>query len=147
MVDAEKLRLLGLIDGVDPRQHRLNAMELLGYTLIMLHWQRGIIDMLVKSGHIELSEAELENWNRVITNLETYEKFAWELAPARALLPAMRHFRLTGELPEGVELMTAKDELGRIPYGNKDLDYIENTLRRVMDCRIYEMENGSSSNH
>lgn len=141
----DKLRLLGLIDGTDPRQHRLNVMELCGMILLMLHWQRGIIDMLVQSDKVKkMTKAERENWNRVIKNLETYEEFAWELAPARALLPIMRHFRLTDELPDGFQALNAKDELGRIPYGDLNLDYIENILRRVEDCRIYERNSKSA---
>lgn len=104
----------------------------------MLHWQRGIIDMLIAIEAVKLDGEWLENWHRVIKNCEAYEQFAWELAPARAMLPVLRHHRLTGEVPNEVEQLAAKDNFGRIPYGNGNLDHIEDVLRRIKDCHIYE---------
>lgn len=138
-----KLKLLQLLDSTDPTQLKLELLELCGLLLTMMHWQRGIIDMLVVTKAVQLEGEWLENWRRVIQDLETYEQFAWEIAPARAMLPVMRHHRLTNELPEEAVHATAKDGFGRIPYNTPNLDYIENLLRRILDCRIYEAENGT----
>lgn len=116
-------------------------LELCGYLLTMLHWQRGIIDMLVVTKTIPLEGEWLENWNRVIQNLETYEKFSWEIAPSRAYLPVMRHERLTGEKIINSELLTEKDSFGRLPYNVNNLDDIEEIMRKIKDCRIYASQN------
>lgn len=115
-----------------------DLLEAVGYLLLMLHWQRGILDMCVQIGAIQLEGEWRENWDRVVKDLETFEKFAWEIAPARALLPILRYRRLTGELLEGYEVLLAKDSHGRIPYRVENLDDIEDLLRRVMDCRKFE---------
>lgn len=141
----DQLKLLQALSVSNPTAFRLVVMELLGLLLTMMHWQRGIIDMLVVTKTVPLEGEWLENWNRVIKDLESYEQFAWELAPSRAMLPILRHHRITGEVPNDLEALAAKDNFGRIPYGNANLDYIENILRRVMDCRTYEAaQNGKA---
>lgn len=138
-------KLLQLLTNEEPAQQQLDILELMGYLLTMMHWQRGIIDMLVVTNAVHLEGEWLENWRRVIKDLETYEQFAWEIAPARAMLPIMRHHRLTNELPENAEHLAAKDGFGRIPYNTPNLDHIEDLLRRVMDCHIYEArQNGTA---
>lgn len=119
----------------------LRMMEMIGYLVTMMHWQRGIIDMCVQTQSIKLEGEWLENWNRIIEDLNTFEKFVWEVAPPRAMLPIMRHHRLTGEWLEGYEVAMAKDSYGRTPYNATNLDDLEDLIRRIMDCRIYANNN------
>lgn len=115
----------------------LQMLEVVGHLVTMLHWQRGIIDSCVQTKAINLEGEWLENWNRVIKNLETFEQFVWEIAPSRAMLPVLRHHRLTGEWLDNFEVATAKDSQGRTPYQAENLDDMEDLLRKLMDCRIY----------
>lgn len=118
-------------------EFQLHTLEMIGYLVTMLHWQRGIIDMCVQTKAINLEGEWLENWNRVIEDLNTLEKFVWEVAPSRAMLPVLRHHRLTGEWLENFEVAMEKDDYGRLPYNTYNLDDLEDLIRRVMDCRIY----------
>lgn len=121
-------------------QDTVKLWEAVGYLVLMNHWLRGILDALVVNRRIKLKErAEIDNWHRVMTNLELYEEFAWEIAPPRAMLLALRAGRLSGDFRLHDELLKAHDGLGRIPYGTSEqtLDDIEDLLRRVKDCRIY----------
>lgn len=115
--------------------------EAMGYVVLMNHWLRGVLDALVINRRIKLKDvAEVDNWNRVMANLELYEEFAWEITPPRAMLLTLREGRLNGNFDLHNKLLSAHDGLGRIPYGvpEQTLDDIEDLLRRVKDCRIYD---------
>lgn len=115
----------------------IKLMEVCGAIVLMLHWQRGIIDALVRNNTISLQGAERQNWERVIKNLEFYEEFVWEIVPSRAMLLQLRQFRLTGELEEGFEELSKSDSLGRIEYGlsKEEYDDIEDIIRKLKDAR------------
>lgn len=138
MNSTEIARLLSLLGASNAQLFRLHMLELTGYLLLMLHWQRGIVDMLIQIRKVRLSKAQRENWDRVIKNLEAYEALAWDIAPPRAILPLLAQFRTTNELPEQLELFSTKDEHGRVPYGQQNLDIIEDLLRRIQDCKVFE---------
>lgn len=145
-MEKDKEELLKCIYGkVEDLQFKLDLLEMVGSIVLMLHWQRGIIDSLVQNENVKLSQEQLDNWNRVIENLSYYEQYTWEIAPSRALLPLMRHFRLTGKLIEDFELLSKKDELGRIPYNltDKEYDDIQDIFRRIKDARETAIHSGA----
>lgn len=116
---------------------KLKVLESLGNLVLMLHWQRGIIDALIRENVINLNPEQKSNWERVIKDCELYEEFTWEIAPSRAALLQLRQFRIKNNLEEGFELLFEKDPHGRIPYNltSAQLDDIEDIIRRLKDAR------------
>jgi hypothetical protein len=116
----------------------LAIFEALGCLVLMNHWQRGIIDLLIQRERIQIPKDERENWDRVINNLQNYEEQVWEIVPSRLMTTALREYRKTGVIDkEHLDLMLKKDTHGRIPYklSHQDLDDLEDILRRLKDSR------------
>lgn len=129
--------LLKIFNIKSEEDFKVKILEMLGNLVLMSHWQRGIIDALIREGNIELDEKQKNNWDRVIGSLSHYEQYIWEIVPSRALLPIMRHFRLTGELIDNFEILSKQDEHGRVAYDltERELDDIEDVFRRISDAR------------
>jgi len=138
MVISTSEKLLQTLHELDQDKLNLTMLEVCSSLLTMLHWQRGIIDMLIATKTVHLEGEWLDNWNRVIANLETYEVFLWEILPGRNLIPIMRHYRQTGELLDGWENLLQKDNFGRLKYDATNVDDIEELLRKVKDVRQFE---------
>ena len=133
-----KLELLRLLNATQSQDFRLNVLEILGNMILMLHWQRGIIDMLIQQRTVKLNKVQKSNWDRIIKNLETYESFCWEIAPPRAILLILREYRLTNKLPDNFQYLNSSDSHGRVPYRTTNLDDIDDIIRKLKDCRIYD---------
>lgn len=122
----------------EKKNFELSLLEAIGCLVLMNHWQRGIIDVLIQRERVQLPKEEKENWDRVINNLQNYEEQVWEIAPSRLTVIALREYRKTGKIDkENLDLMLKKDTHGRIPYtlNKEDLDDIEDILRKLKDVR------------
>jgi hypothetical protein len=118
--------------------NQLAIMEALGTLTLAVHHLRGRINWLVTAGACEFkdvaSQAEFNRHNELVAELE---ETLWEIVPPRALLMALRKYRLTGELdPEVAELMEA-DYRGRIPYSANAMQ-IDEILKRIADVKSYD---------
>lgn len=94
---------------------------------------------MMHTGAVQWPSKEAEaNYKRLFETIELYESIVWEIAPSRAMLVLMRDFRITGELPEGYEVMADQDMHGRIPDGTQPhtLDDIQDLLRRLGAARV-----------
>lgn len=133
MTDKTKLKQLLDIDTDDA----LKLMEVCGMLVLMLHWQRGILNSLVFENVLHLNETQKANWERVIKNLALYEEFAWEILPPRAILLVLRQFRTEGSIPDNFSELLKSDTHGRIPYGlsKQEYDDIEDIIRKIKDSR------------
>jgi hypothetical protein len=113
-------------------------MEALGTLTLAVHHLRGRINWLVTAGACEFadaaSQAEFNRHNELVAELE---EVLWEIVPPRALLMALRKYRLTGELdPEVAELLEA-DYRGRVPYSANPMQ-MDEILKRIADVKSYD---------
>lgn len=116
----------------------LAIMEALGTLTLAVHHLRGRINWLLTSGAIKFHSvptlAEFERHNDTVAELE---EVLWEIVPPRALLLALKRYRLTGELDSEVEKLLDADYRGRIPYTANPLQ-LEEILKRIADVKTYD---------
>lgn len=116
----------------------LALLEAIGDLALCVHWMRGTFRWMANQGLITFAAKQDEqNYWRLFSLVEEYERYAWEIAPSRSILPALRHYRIKGELVDGWEELLIKDLHGRVPYGTnlEQLEDIQDALRRLGEAR------------
>lgn len=133
-------RLTEVLGIADDERFKILVLEMIGELVLSLHWMRGALKfMTIYTGTVKFAKPEQQkNFARLMDNIEQYEGFIWEEAPARASLPMLRQFRITGELLADFEKILVKDPHGRIPFGTspKDIDDIRDIMRRANEARV-----------
>jgi hypothetical protein len=116
----------------------LAVLEALGTLTLAVHHLRGRISWLVTSDAVEFKSAaaqvEFQRHDKMIAELE---EELWEIVPPRALLVALRRWRLTGELDADYRALLEHDYRGRVPYTAKPLQ-LEEILKRIADVKSYD---------
>ena len=135
---AEILKSLAPVDDADSTAYKLMVLEAIGIMALMLHRIRGCFEWFINSNAIQLDDAGKQNWEVVNQYLSELEIVAWEIAPARAMLLALREFRVTGKIPAEWEALLLKDYRGRIPE-DRDVPINAIQVRTVID-RLKEVE-------
>lgn len=99
-------------------EFRLYVLEAVGYLTLLAHWLRGRFNWQRHCDAVKFAtEAGKENDDRLNHIGDELEKFVWEIAPPRALLPVLRHLRLNSasELHASVDELLKAEAMGRFP--------------------------------
>jgi hypothetical protein len=141
-----KQDMLELLEAMDNEEFKLAMLEAIGSLVLCVHWMRGTFNWMMHTGAVRWpSEEDKKNYERLFGNIELYESIVWELAPARAMLIAMRERRKSGDLHfsiDDLKDLAGKDPHGRIPGETQPhtFDDIEDILRRLGAVRKSRQE-------
>lgn len=136
--DDDSEEVLRAIAPITDVAHKLAMLEAIGVIVLILHRMRGCFDWFIQSNAIQLDDAGKQNWVIVNQFLSELEIVLWEIAPPRAMLPALRQQRITGEIPGEWEALLPKDYRGRIP---EDRQVPVNTMQiRELLNRLEDVE-------
>jgi len=132
-------KFFDLLNIEDDEQFKLAVMEAIGSLVLTVHWLRGTFNWMMHTGAVKWPSAEDEaNYKRLFENIELYESFVWEIAPARAAVVQLREYRRTGQLMENYDKLFIKEAHGRLPFdlSKDELDDIKDILRRLGQARL-----------
>ena len=106
-------RLLVALRVSDPKVFCVKAMEALGMLTLMVHWLRGMFNILEHYHAVALPPEAWDSFHTLRDSLEAYEALLWRIAPPRAMTQQIGVWRESGYLDEEFEKLLISDSWGR----------------------------------
>jgi len=135
--EANLDKLLIALRVSDPKVAVVKLMEAVGMLTLIVHWLRGMFNVLETNGALNMSQGGWDNFHLLRDSMESWEAFCWRIAPPRAMTHAIGVFRESGFLDPEFEMLLRGDAWGRAS-DRPDSQEIHDMLGEMMshDTRV-----------